>query len=151
MFVYRLASRHYTPDNSEGARLYGGRWNLPGTPVIYASAYRSLAALEVIAHRKVIPLDFRITVIEVPDTLLIELVELKDLPDGWPEEQSVMDTAAYGTDWARSQRTPILRVPSAAVRAEYNYILNPLHPDFKAIRFEVPDTEHIDRRLRSST
>ena len=55
MFVYRVASRRYAADNSEGARLNGGRWNNPGTPVIYTSASRSLAALEVIVNNGAIP------------------------------------------------------------------------------------------------
>ncbi len=66
MFVYRLASRLYAADNAEGARIYGGRWNRPGTPVIYTSATRSLAALEVIVHNGAIPADYRITVVTVP-------------------------------------------------------------------------------------
>jgi len=78
------------------------------------------------------------------DSLAIEIVDLDDLPEGWPDEDSVQDTASYASEWARSLRTAILRAPSAAVRAEYNYILNPLHPDFRTIRFDVPETEHID-------
>ena len=59
MFVYRLASRKYPPNNSEGARTYGGRWNMAGTPAIYASTTRSLAALEVIIHNGAIPWDYQ--------------------------------------------------------------------------------------------
>ena len=148
MFVYRLASRLYAADNAEGARIYGGRWNRPGTPVIYTSATRSLAALEVIAHNGAIPADYRITVVTVPDHLPIETVGLGDLTEGWPESDSEAKTAEYGTLWAASLRTAVLRVPSAAIRAEHNYILNPLHPNFGEIRFEAPDSEHIDQRLR---
>ncbi|MGO9262463.1 MAG: RES family NAD+ phosphorylase [Bryobacteraceae bacterium] len=148
--MYRLASRLYAANNSEGAQRYGGRWNLPGTPVVYTSATRSLAALEVIVHYGAIPADYRIVVISLPESLVIEKVELKDLPDGWPDEGSGAETANYGTEWARSLRTAVLRVPSAAIRAEHNYILNPLHPDFDIIRFDVPDTEHIDSRLRTT-
>jgi RES domain-containing protein len=150
MYVYRLASREYAPDNSEGASRYGGRWNHPETPVIYTSASRSLAALEVIVHYGAIPLEYRIVVVELPQSLAFENVELKDLPDGWPDEDSGAETANWGTAWARSLRTAVLRVPSAAIRTEHNYILNPVHPDFKTIRFDVPDTEHIDSRLRAS-
>jgi RES domain-containing protein len=149
MFVYRLASRLYAPNDSEGARLYGGRWNRPGTPVIYASATRALAALEVIVHYGAIPEDYRIVVIELPQGLAIENVSLYDLPEGWPGESSAAETASHGSGWASSLRTAVLCVPSAAIRAEHNYILNPLHPDFSAIQFEVPDAEYIDRRLRA--
>jgi len=148
MQVYRLASRKYAPDNSEGARLYGGRWNRIGTPVIYASSTRSLAAVEVIAHHAAIPADYQVVVIDVRDTLAIETVGLEELPPSWPDEATMKTTADRGTEWATSLRTAVLQVPSAVMPAEYNYILNPLHPDFASIRFEVPDTESIDARLR---
>jgi RES domain-containing protein len=150
MLVYRLASRKFSVDNSEGASRFGGRWNNPGTPVIYASATRSLAALEVIVHNGAIPADYRIVIIELPDDLAIENVELKSLPDGWPDGESEPDTATSGTEWASSLRTAVLRVPSAAIRAEHNYIVNPLHPDFKTIRFHVSAAEYIDSRLQTT-
>ncbi len=34
----------------EGARVYGGRWNSPGTGVVYVSEHESLAALELLVH-----------------------------------------------------------------------------------------------------
>jgi RES domain-containing protein len=101
----------------------------------------------VIAHNGAIPVDYRITVVTIPDYLPIETVGLENLIEGWPEGDSEATTAEYGTLWAGSLRTAVLRVPSAAIRAEHNYILNPLHPNFREIRFEAPDTEHIDHRL----
>jgi RES domain-containing protein len=60
-----------------------------------------------------------------------------------------VETADYGTEWARSLTSAVLRVPSAVIPAEYNFILNPLHPDFSTIRFDVSNTEYIDKRLRT--
>ena len=40
-----------------------------------------------------------------------------------------------------------IKVPSAVILSEHNYILNPHHPEFAKIRFEVLATEYIDRRL----
>ncbi len=65
-----------------------GRWNRPGTPVIYTSATRSLAALEVIAHNGAIPVDYRVTVVTIPEHLPIETVGLDGLTEGWPEGDS---------------------------------------------------------------
>ena len=80
MRVYRIASIRYAPGNSEGARLFGGRWNEPGTPVIYSSASPSLAALEVLVHFQMIPADYRVINILLPDDLEIETVEISSLP-----------------------------------------------------------------------
>jgi len=148
MLVYRVASRRYAADDGEGARLYRGRWNNPGTAVIYASATRSLAALEVIANRGAIPADYRVVVINLPDGLSIETVGPDDLPGGWPEADSESKTADRGSEWASSLRTTVLQVPSAVIPAEHNYILNPQHPDFQTIGFDLSTDEHIDSRLR---
>src|SRR5262249_34412703 len=127
----------------DGAKLYGGRWNRIGTAVIYTSATRSLAAVEIIAHHRAIPNDFHIIVIEIPGDLAIEAIGLEELG----RCRSEVDCAKFGTEWATSLRSPVLRVPSAAFPSEYNYLLNPLHSAFGAIRFNEPDT-HIDPRLR---
>ena len=85
MHVYRIASIRYASNNSDGARLYGGRWNEPGTPVIYSSASPSLAALEVLVHFQMIPADYRVINIALPDNLEIETVEIASLPSDWHE------------------------------------------------------------------
>jgi RES domain-containing protein len=148
MLVFRLASRKYEQTGSEGASRYGGRWNQVGTPVIYASATRSLAAIEVIAHQGAIPGDYQVILIEIPDGVAIESLDPAVLPDGWPDGDDEAKTAALGTEWANSLRTAVFRVPSAAIRSEHNYILNPVHPDFGSIRFESPAAERIDPRLQ---
>jgi RES domain-containing protein len=148
MRVFRIASREYAPDNSEGARFYGGRWNQPGTPVIYAAATKSLATIEVVAHRRGIPRHYQIIVIEIPDDLNVDTIERNALPDGWSADSPDIDTAVLGTRWAASLKSAVLKVPSAIYPDEYNYVLNPLHPDFPRIRFQV-STEKIDRRLEA--
>lgn len=148
MVLYRIASRRYAPNNSEGARLYGGRWNRPGTAAIYTSSTRSLAVLEVIVHNGAIPADYRVVLVEVPESVAIEFVEMQQLARSWPSGSSYLETADLGTEWAHSLRTAVLRVPSAVIPAEFNYILNPEHPDFSGIRFWVPEYEYIDDRLQ---
>jgi RES domain-containing protein len=147
--VYRIASARYASNNSEGARLYGGRWNEAGTPVIYSSATASLAALEVLAHYQLIPADYRVINIEIPDSVEIESVDASSLPVGWFEAASMPHTAGIGSAWAKSLSTAVLCVPSAVMRSEHNYLLNPLHPKFGDILFEVPAVDEIDKRLRS--
>ena len=148
MRVYRIASARYASNNSEGARLHGGRWNEVGTPVIYSSVSPSLAALEVLIHFQLMPADYRIINFVIPDDLEIESIEVMSLAADWYEEASIPGTAAIGTFWAKSLTTAVLRVPSAVVRSEHNYILNPLHPKFRDILFEVPAVDELDQRLR---
>jgi RES domain-containing protein len=102
------------------------------------------------AHHRAIPANYRLTVIEVPDDLAIEVADPARLPPGWPEGADETATAAYGTEWADSLRTAVLQVPSAAFggAGEHNYLLNPRHPEFQRIRFEMAAEEYIDPRLR---
>jgi hypothetical protein len=39
--TWRIVKRRYASSafDGEGARLYGGRWNSPGTPVVYSSSW----------------------------------------------------------------------------------------------------------------
>jgi RES domain-containing protein len=147
--VYRIASARYAPDNSEGARRVGGRWNDRGTAVIYVAATKSLAALEVLVHNGMVPADYRVINITIPDTLRIEKTDVAGLGEDWFLEASKERTASLGSAWAASLRSAVLEVPSAVIRSESNYILNPLHSDFREVVFEVSDSDEIDYRLRT--
>lgn len=96
MLVFRIASREYAPDNSDGARTYGGRWNKAGTPVIYTASTRSLASIEVIAHHSHIPDLYQIIAIDIDD-LTMETVDAARLPAGWQTNEDT--TAEIGTEW----------------------------------------------------
>ena len=54
---------------------------------------------------------------------------------------------AIGTEWARKQGAAVLAVPSAVIAAETNYLLNPLHPDFRRIKIGKPRKFETDLRL----
>ncbi|MBL8292030.1 MAG: RES domain-containing protein [Bryobacterales bacterium] len=131
--------------NSEGARLTGGRWNRPGTAVIYASDDAALAAMEVIVHHGGIPQDYIGIRIDVPDDLEIGTL---DIPDGWPDLVPEEVTADLGTKWANTCKQAVLRVPSATMSLSgYNYVLNPAHSDFTRISFSF-EPVRFDPRLR---
>ena len=84
--VYRLSSSRYPADSGKGAALHGGRWNRIGTEVIYSAQSPSLAALEIIVHYEVLPNDFVLTPIQIPDEVEVLRVEDQSLPDGWDSE-----------------------------------------------------------------
>ena len=145
MVVWRLQGIGRPLINSEGAKITGGRWNRPGTSVIYASEDIVLAAMEVIVHHGGIPEDYAAIKIEIPNDLEIDTL---DVPDGWPDLVPEVVTAEQGTKWVTASRHAVLRVPSATMSLSgYNYILNPAHPDFKRISFHF-EPIRIDPRLR---
>ena len=133
--------------SGEGARLYGGRWNPKGVPIVYTAASQSLAMLEMLVQDQ--PLRARYVIIEarIPAGLAIDRVRIDHLPSDWREITAREKLQAIGAEWARKRSTPVLVVPSAIVPPESNYLLNPLHFDFKRIRIGKPTTVETDLRL----
>ena len=148
MFVYRLCSRRYPANDGLGASLYGGRWNHKGTPVIYASASRALCALEVMVNLRDLANDYVVIAVELPDDLTMTRIPTAALPRDWAGHVPSIETADYGTQWARELGSAVLIVPSAIIPQEQNYILNPRHPEFARLQFRAPEPFSFDERLR---
>lgn len=133
--------------SGEGARLYGGRWNPKGVPMVYTAANQSLALLEMLVQDQ--PLRARYIMIEarIPRGVTIDRLRIDGLPSDWREIGARGKLQAIGAEWARKRSVAVLAVPSAIVPAESNYLLNPLHPDFKRIKLGKPSTVETDLRL----
>ena len=151
MKVWRLCSTRHAAMDGEGARLNGGRWNHPGTAVIYTSATLSLAVLEMLVHvdSDLLPLDLIAVSAEFPSQLPIRTVAEEALPRDWRTYPAPESTQSLGTVWAHSGDTVVLAVPSVVVPDERNYLLNPVHPDFHKITWSAPRPFQWDVRLLS--
>ncbi|MBL8866672.1 MAG: RES family NAD+ phosphorylase, partial [Planctomycetia bacterium] len=129
--AYRLAFLKFADQafSGEGAMRFGGRWNSRGTALVYSSATRALATLELLVHVKPSSIIDPIVLfsIEFPE----ELVEIPNrCPSRWSANPPSALAQQFGDDWAAENRSAVLRVPSAIVPNEFNYLLNPNHPDF---------------------
>lgn len=134
--------------DGEGARRYGGRWNSPGTPVVYVSDTRALCLLEVLAGLGAVkPVQSYVLIPVTFDDSLVLPVQSQDLPSEWRQSPPAPSTQRIGDDWADHLRSAILRVPSAIVPEEFNYLLNPVHPDFGRVQIDDPQDFAIDSRL----
>jgi len=151
VFVWRLTLSKHASTDGEGARLYGGRWNRPGTPVIYTSGSLSLAALEYLVRvdSDILPDSLVRITATIPDSLAIETIHRSGLPGNWKDEIIPLALQKRGSLWASEVRTPILKVPSVVIEHEWNYVLNPLHPDFRSIKWDSPIPFSFDPRLLS--
>ena len=132
----------------EGARRYGGRWNSVGVPLVYASEHQSLAALEVRVHidRTRLHLRFQAFAFEF-DARLMEVFRIAALPEDWMREPPPPALQLLGDNWVKSGASAILAVPSVIIPKEFNYLLNPAHPDFKKIVISQPEPFSFDPRL----
>ena len=134
--------------DGEGARLYGGRWNSPGTRVAYASDSVALAALEVLAHLQstAVLQAYSLATIRFPESG-VETLDLASLPADWRAFPSPPGNQAIGDRWVADRRSLVLRVPSAIVPSAGNYLINPAHPRFAAAVIEPPEQFAFDPRL----
>lgn len=150
MRFWRISRRRYAGDvtKGEGARLYGGRWNSRGVRVVYASSSLALAAVETFVNLEpnLRPADLISIEGEIPETLEIARLDPKQLPSNWyaTRDESLR---RFGDEWIKGGKTVALHVPSAAIRGEWNVLLNPAHPDFSKLKIGEPLSFEFDVRM----
>lgn len=136
----------------EGAALNPGRWNQLDQRAVYTAEHRSLAVLEIFVHlpRALRPHDQMVNYYLLNatfDTRLIEELDVAALPGDWRTDVIGKATRQLGQSWRAEQRSAVLRVPSAVIVEESNYLLNPAHPDFGQIELGTPTQFEFDPRL----
>ena len=148
MELFRICSEKYA--NKLSASGKANRWNVENQYVIYASGTRSLATLELIAHRNAIMegITYKMLTIVIPDSeKILELISIKGLPQDWSLLENKGLTQRYGSDWYTDKRTVFLKVPSAIIKEEFNYIINTVHQDFEKIKINDVEDFVWDKRL----
>ena len=150
--AYRLVMALFASEafSGKGANNRGGRWNHKGVPVVYVSSTLPLAALETLIrlNKTTVKQPFVSFSVDIPDALAIEDIPLKGLPAKWKLERHISYTRDAGSAWAVGLSSAVLRVPSSIIPSECNYVLNPNHPEFKAIQIGKPVPFFFDNRLR---
>ena len=148
--AWRLTRRVHAIPPSEaysgiGAERRGGRWNRVGTRAAYASSTRSLAALEYLAN--VDPEELPADLVFVGISFDHNVLETGKPPVGWEFLRSEV-AIDYGQSWLRSSGSPVLEVPSAIIKAERNYLINPAHARAKTLAVDRKLEEFVfDERL----
>ncbi len=138
-----------TAFDGEGARLYGGRWNSPGTAVVYTAQSESLAALELLVQLQASHLLMSYSSISADfETSLVEVIDPAVLPAEWKEYPAPLALQQIGDQWAAERRSVVLQVPSVIVLSELNFVLNPRHPDFARVTIGRSALFRFDPRLK---
>jgi RES domain-containing protein len=150
MRIWRICSARYADEafSGQGARRYGGRWNNPGTPMVYASTSLALAAIELFVHLEpnLQPDDLVAIAATLPAGEPARRAKPEFLPlDWWSDDFAPLRT--IGDTWVREKSSLAMEVPSAALRMEWNVLVNPLHPAASAIAIEMPQPFHFDARM----
>lgn len=144
MLVWRICKRKHQDSafSGEGGLYTSGRWTPQGYKVVYTAESLALATLEIFVHLESDKIPLVAIRGIITDDIPYEEIDIKDLPSNWQETKAYPALQQIGKQWLESLRTSILKVPSAIVPVEYNYLLNPLHPDLRfslepAINFKL--------------
>lgn len=108
-----------------------------------------MAALEYFVQLDIgdAPDDLVAVVADIPTQVPRSHVTISDLPTNWRTYPAPEALADLGTTWARARQTAVLVVPSVVIPHERNYLLNPAHPAFSAIRVGTPESFAFDARM----
>lgn len=95
---------------------------------MYLGGSLALASMELLVHLRMpeVLQTYRKLQVHIPAGL-IQDVDVQDLPPGWDAPSLHPPTWKIGDRWLDSLQSAVLRVPSAVVTGEVNYILNPAH------------------------
>lgn len=113
----------------------GGRWNSPGTAMVYTSSHLSLAALELLVHiaREDEPPDLVAVYGELDEAGIEEWLLPSQLPEGWRRVTGSPELKSFGDIWISEEKSPAIALPSVIIPEEYNLLLNPEHPEFSSV------------------
>ena len=155
-FVYRIQKARFvaTMLSGEGARLYGGRWNPEGVPLVYTAASPELALLETLVHLDGTPLSdlppFVQVTLSLPDNS-VETILQTELPPDWHQQPAPDQLAHFLLPRLRADY-PFLgfTVPSVVLAGSptRNVLLNPLHPLMAQVEIVAMAPLVFDGRLR---
>lgn len=150
MIVFRLAKSKYCHDLSgKGAEITGGRWNSKGVAMVYTSESRALCVAEIAVHIQltIIPTDFTLIHIFIPDSLNILEMTPEKLPTDWNSIPPINMTQAMGDSFIRVNTHPIFKLPSAVIPGDFNYLINPTHTASRKIEIIKTEPFTFDKRL----
>jgi RES domain-containing protein len=134
--------------DGRGARFNGGRWNSPGSSVVYTAESAALAALELLVHLGRGPAlrAYVLVACSFPATIVSRL-DRSRLPANWRSYPAPPQLQLLGDEWLNGKASAVLHVPSVIIESESNYLLNPLHPDFASVAISKPEPFRFDVRL----
>jgi len=150
MIVFRWVQQKYSPDwNGKGAEIIGRRWNSKGIPMIYTSSSRALCTAELAVHLPLgkVPQGFELLTVSIPDDIIFTEIRMKDLPTGWKSFPYITATQQIGDQFIQQNKFQVMKVPSAVIPGDFNYLLNPRHPGFGRIEIINKEPYEFDERF----
>lgn len=133
----------------DGCQFASGRWHDLMVPMVYCSDSQALSALETFVHLQedVKQIKYVTFELHIPSVLVLPVESIATLPKRWRKQPPGAGTKKIGSQWANSNASVVLSVPSVIVPDSRNYLLNPLHPKFSKITITPPVSFSFDARI----
>jgi RES domain-containing protein len=130
VFIWRIgtATLDYTADDlsGTGAKITGGRWNRPRIAFTYAAESIALASLETLVNlgAQSLPFNRYLVRMEIPEDVFGRVKFEDAAPDasriGWDALPAGKVSIDFGSNWAASETSAILDLPSVVIPEERN-------------------------------
>lgn len=150
MRLFRLTKEKYANDFSgKGAALFGNRWNSKGVEMLYTAESRALAMAEVAVHLSFgsLPKDYVMVELSISGNTKMGEIATNTLAERWKSHPPIHATQLIGDAFISSNEYGLLKVPSAVVAGDWNYLINPHHPASKKLKLVEISTFEFDKRL----
>ncbi|MCU0404989.1 MAG: RES family NAD+ phosphorylase [Chitinophagaceae bacterium] len=156
MRLYRIAACEHINDlTGTGSFLHGGRWNSKGVHLLYTAESSALSMLEALAHITMANAirDYCRVVMEFSDAgqyvfeHLVKELKPTQLPTDWRSSPGPDALKMIGDAFVQEGKFFALKTPSVLEPDSFNYLLNPRHPAFSAIKVISSDRVSFDLRL----
>lgn len=117
--------------SGDGGKLYPGRWNLRGVPIVYCADHPSTALLEILVHLNPnrMPQNYQLIEVILDEELAVTTPELRH---GWEGDEGHSQFIGY--KFITENKNALMRVPSVIMPQAFNYLINPAHSDSAKIK-----------------
>jgi RES domain-containing protein len=150
MIVFRLTKEKYCLDLSgKGAEIAGGRWNSKGVSMVYTSDSRALCLAEIAVHIPlgIVPRNYFLVEISIPEDKKMNSIYEADLPVDWNGFPHLQATQEIGDRFISENKFLVLKVPSAVVQGDFNYLINTNHSNFSSVEIIKTELFSFDERM----
>jgi len=149
MILFRIGNCDYIDSlTGAGTQRYGGRWSSVGKPGLYLASSRALSVLEVLVHLQplFVPDNYCLVEVEIPEES-IQKVAVESLPENWKDISAPAQLKKISDAFLAERKYLALQLPSAIVTAEFNFLVNPLHPAMAKVKILNREPFNFDDRL----
>lgn len=149
LLVYNIRKEKYASKLTASG--VANRWNLDNQYVIYTASSRALATLELVVYKSAIAvnLNYKVLVIELNVTPK-DIFSLDEhlLPENWKRMAAYPQLQKMGAAWYQAEQQFLMKVPSAVIPQESNFLINTQHKDFaKKVKLKAVENFAWDERL----